>query len=168
MNDTILQQAIETGRFGNHPFHWYESIDSTNLCAMEMARNGAQEQTVVMAQSQSHGRGRLGRAWVSPSGQGLYVSIILRPQLAPEHLSQMTLVAGVAACRAIDIEAGISTMIKWPNDVLVDGKKIAGILSESTGLSPQVKTAVVLGIGINVDIPQEAFPQELQSKAASI
>jgi BirA family biotin operon repressor/biotin-[acetyl-CoA-carboxylase] ligase len=168
MNDLILQQAIATGRLGKHPFYWYEAIDSTNARALEMARNGVPDQTVVAAESQNRGRGRLGRAWVSPPGTGLYVSIVLRPQLEPEHLSQMTLMAGVAVCRAIDSEAGIFTRIKWPNDVLADGKKIAGILAESTGISSQRKTAVVLGIGINVETPPEAFPQELRSRAASI
>jgi len=163
MNDKILQQAIKTGRLGRHPFYWYETLDSTNTCAMEMARNGAEDQTLIVAESQNRGRGRLGRTWVSPPGTGLYVSIILQPKLEPEHLAQLTLMAGVAVCRAIDGVAGIFTRIKWPNDVLAEGKKIAGILSESTGISLQEKPVVVLGIGINVESPPEAFSQELVS-----
>ena len=168
MKDIILQQAIKSGRLGSHPFYWYESIDSTNLKALEMAKEGAQSGTIIVAHAQNSGRGRLGRSWISPAGTGLYVSIILRPQLAPEHLSKITLAAGVAVSKAIDLVTNISTMIKWPNDILADGKKIAGILSESTGVNPAGKTAVVLGIGINVNTPQESFPEALKDKASSL
>nr|MBF0223641.1 biotin--[acetyl-CoA-carboxylase] ligase [Desulfobulbaceae bacterium] len=168
MCDTILQQAIDSGRLGSIPFYWHESIGSTNQKALEMVRNGLFEQTIIMADSQTSGRGRLGRSWVSPAGSGLYVSIVLWPQVAPEHLSKLTLVAGVAVNRAINLEATIATMIKWPNDIVVDGKKVAGILAESTAVTSRGKTAVVLGIGVNVTTPLNAFPLELSGRVTSL
>lgn len=168
MLDAILQQAIDSGRLGATPFYWYESIGSTNQKALEMVRDGWSGQAIVMAESQTSGRGRLGRSWVSPAGTGLYVSIVLWPQVAPEDLSKVTLVAGVAVNRAINLEANIATMIKWPNDILADCKKVAGILAESTAVTSRGKTAVVLGIGVNVTTPLEDFPSELSGKVTSL
>lgn len=169
MHDAILEAAKECGRLGSVPFFWHESIDSTNTSALQMVRGGFRGPAVVLADRQSGGRGRLGRSWVSPPGTGLYLSVILWPQLEPKDLSKITIAAGLAVSKSIDAEAGLATMIKWPNDVLAAGKKIAGILCESTALaSPLGQIAVVLGIGVNVSTPAALFPDELQQRATSL
>ena len=126
-------------------------VDSTNLRARQLAAEGAADGTVVVADRQTAGRGRLGRSFQSPGGQGIYLTALLRPDLPPERLSPVTAMAGVAVCRAVERLCGVSPGLKWPNDPVLDGKKLCGILTE---LSLEGETArvqeLVLGIGINV------------------
>ncbi len=152
------------------PLHFFDAIDSTNTYAMQLAREGAAEGTVVVADAQSGGRGRLGRTWVSPAGVNLYCSTILRPSVPAALAPQMNLVAAVAVAEAIVEVCGITPTIKWPNDVLVKGKKVCGILSEmQTGqASADTLKAIIVGIGVNLNTRRDAFPEELREKASSL
>jgi BirA family biotin operon repressor/biotin-[acetyl-CoA-carboxylase] ligase len=139
----------------------FESVDSTNTVARSLAREGAAHGTVVIAESQTRGRGRLGRGWVSPPHLNLYVSIVLRSGLPAARLAEISLMAGVATCDAL--AEWCATTIKWPNDILCDGRKLAGILGETEG-----ESVLVLGIGVNVNSTATDFPEELRDKAGSI
>lgn len=146
---------------------FFDTIDSTNAYAKKIASEGAAEGTVVAAGSQTGGRGRLGRKWESPPGAGIYFSVILRPKLPPEEVQIITLAASAAVASAFYSLAGIRAGIKWPNDVLLDGKKVCGILTEMNSEMEQVNF-IVLGIGINFSQEQEDFPAELSEKATSV
>ena len=139
---------------------------STNDEARRLAAQGAPEGTVVVAESQSAGRGRLGRSWHSPPGRGIYLSLVVRPREPVELVGRYALVAAVACCEACRALAGERAILKWPNDVLVDGRKVAGILAEtrSAGLGVEL----VLGIGVNVGYRNGDFPPELQATAGSL
>ena len=137
-------------------------VDSTQAIAFALAAEGAPDRTVVVADSQAAGRGRRGRVWQDEPGASLLVSILLRPRLTPAQLPTLSLTAGVAVAEALASAAGLDARLKWPNDVLVDGRKLAGILLESRGLAP----VVALGIGVN--ITQRAFPPELAERATSV
>lgn len=152
------------------PLHFFDSIDSTNTYAMQLARQGASEGTVIVADAQSGGKGRLGRGWVSPAGVNLYCSIILRPSVPTVLAPQMNLLAAVAVAEAIVEVCGITPTIKWPNDVLLNGKKVCGILSEmqTSQTSRDTLQAVVVGIGVNLNAQLDAFPEELREKASSL
>lgn len=149
----------------------FDSLDSTNTRLRALAAQGAPHGTVVIARTQTAGRGRGDHRFFSPEGTGLYLSILLRPGKTPAHrLGLIGAWAAVAACRAIEEAApGSSPRIKWVNDILIDGKKVCGILSEAA-LAPGGKTAdfVVLGAGINVCPPPGGFPAELQAVAGSV
>jgi BirA family transcriptional regulator, biotin operon repressor / biotin---[acetyl-CoA-carboxylase] ligase len=146
--------------------HWYEEIGSTNERARELAEEGAEHGTVVIAEAQSAGRGRRGRGWSSPPRKNLYFSIVLRPDLPPAQAPELTLVASVAICEALR-QAGVGAGIKWPNDVVASGKKIGGILTELAA-EPDRVTWVVLGVGVNVNARAEDFPAELRGDATSV
>ena len=140
-----------------------ESVDSTNLYLRRLAETAA-DGTAVIAASQTAGRGRSGRGFLSPEG-GLYLSVLLRPDVEPERLPTLTPVAAVAVCRAVGAVCGLSCGIKWPNDVLLGGKKICGILVESV-LGEKSRPCVIVGVGINANTP--SFPEELRPIAGSI
>ncbi|HEU5197245.1 MAG TPA: biotin--[acetyl-CoA-carboxylase] ligase [Methylomirabilota bacterium] len=140
----------------------YGRVDSTQAIVFAMAVEGAADRTVVVAESQTAGRGRRGRTWQDEPGASLLVSILLRPQLTPAQLPTLSLTAGVALAEALATAAGLQARLKWPNDVLVGGRKLAGILLESRGLAP----VVALGIGVN--ITQGEFPCELAERATSV
>lgn len=146
--------------------HWYEELGSTNDRARELAEAGAEHGEVVVAEAQTAGRGRRGRGWVSPPRKNLYVSVVLRPDLPPSRAPELTLVASVAVCEALR-QAGVDAGIKWPNDVLASGKKIAGILTELAA-EPDRVSWVVVGMGINVNARQEDFPDDLRAQATSV
>lgn len=137
-------------------------VDSTNLYLRRLADTAA-DGTAVIAASQTAGRGRSGRSFLSPEG-GLYLSVLLRPELAPERLPSLTPLAAVAVCRAVEAACGARCGIKWPNDVLLEGKKICGILFES--VLGREKPCVIVGIGINANTA--SFPEELRAIAGSI
>jgi BirA family biotin operon repressor/biotin-[acetyl-CoA-carboxylase] ligase len=146
--------------------HYYDEIDSTNDRAKELAEDGAAHGEVVVAELQRAGRGRRGRSWSSPAGRNLYLSVILRPEMPPTQAPELTLVAALAVCDALR-EAGVAAGIKWPNDVLVGGRKIAGILTELSA-EPDHVHWVVLGIGVNLNARREDFPVELRDDATSV
>lgn len=146
---------------------FFESIDSTNTCAMELAEKGSPHGTVVIADSQTKGRGRLGRTWVSPPKSNIYMSIILRLGLQPKDATLLTIMAGVACAIAIRNITRLEVKIKWPNDLIASGKKLGGILTEMKSEPTRIIFAVV-GIGINVNIKVADFPPDIQSIATSI
>ena len=161
-----VREYLDAKRLGTK-FHYFVEIGSTNTHARELAEKGAAEGEVVLAESQTHGRGRLGRRWESPPLTNLYFSVILRPKLAPVHAPQITLTAAVALAEAIDSLIPLSPVIKWPNDILVNGKKLAGILAEAVCARERVEY-VILGIGVNVNCPVDAMSQELRQRATSL
>lgn len=161
-----LAQLLTTKSFGK-PLHFFPSIDSTNTYAARLAREGAAEGCVVIADEQTGGKGRLGRSWVSPPGVNLYMSLILRPAVSTATVPQVGLLAAVAVADAIEDVCPLIPAIKWPNDILIDGKKVCGILAEMQTEAGLLK-AVVLGIGVNVNAPLSAFPEELRDKASSL
>jgi BirA family biotin operon repressor/biotin-[acetyl-CoA-carboxylase] ligase len=141
--------------------------ESTNLEAARLAEEGAIEGTVVIADAQSRGKGRLGRQWVSPPGVNLYCSVILRPAISPFDASQLTFLSAVAVARAIAACTHLTPRIKWPNDILIAGRKVAGLLNELSAETDQVKY-VVLGIGVNLNMTSDQFPADLRSPATSL
>ena len=147
--------------------YFFPEIDSTNRKAHDLARQGLREGTVVMADSQSQGRGRMGRLWESPPGLNVYASVILRPAIPPSSASQLTLLAGVAAANSLAKASGMETRIKWPNDIFLHEKKVAGILSEMEAGRSGVRF-VILGMGINVGWRKEDIPQDLRGVATSL
>lgn len=168
LNIDALRAARATGRIGR-TIHYFESVDSTNAVAYRMAADGAAEGTVVIAESQTKGRGRLGRAWASPPFCNLYISIILRPQIAAAVAPQIGLVAGLAVVEAVEaVDDGVAgAAIKWPNDVVIDGRKLAGILTEMDADEDWVRF-VIVGIGVNLNGTADDFPAELRDKAIAL
>ena len=144
--------------------------ESTNLVALEAGLQGAAPGTVVVAEAQTGGRGRLNRSWLSLPGMGLYFSIILKPMLAPEHLPKVTLAAGLAICKAVEAEYSLSPKIKWPNDLLLDGRKFGGILTETESVtgSDSTYTLVVVGVGLNLFPLKGGFPPDIEKIATAI
>ena len=147
--------------------YWYDTIDSTNTKARALAKDGAPHGTVLIADRQTAGRGRLGRSFVSPEGAGVYLSVILRPRCSPAQLMHLTCAVGVAICDAVEKAAGIRPGVKWINDIVWQKKKLGGILTE---LSVDPKTGMidyaVVGVGINC--LQAEFPKELESIVSSL
>jgi BirA family transcriptional regulator, biotin operon repressor / biotin---[acetyl-CoA-carboxylase] ligase len=160
----LLRKRLKGNLFGKRIFHFFK-IDSTNRVAMELGFAGEPEGTVVMAESQTGGRGRAGRTWYSEKGTGLYVTLLLRPRLAPAQAPLLTMLAGVSAQAAIAAQAELTPELKWPNDLMLNGKKLGGILTEMHA-EPNAVRFVIVGIGINVN--QEKFPPELAASATSI
>src|SRR5919106_267785 len=161
-----VRQHLNAQRLGRR-FHYFAEISSTNTHARELAEQGAPEGEVVVAESQTQGRGRLGRHWESPPLANLYFSIILRPKLAPVHAPQITLMAAVALAEAVGSFIPQSPAIKWPNDILVNGKKLAGILAEAVCLAERVEYGI-FGVGVNVNYPVDFMPPELRTRATSL
>jgi len=164
--DPLWGQIQQTGQLAGREVRYAVAVASTNALALEGARAGVASGTVWVAESQTAGRGRLGKDWLSPAGTGLYATVLLRPRLPLGELSRLTLAAGLATARAIDQVSGLVSRIKWPNDVLLEGKKVAGVLAECD-LSA-AEPAVVLGVGVNVSTPRQQLPPELQGRATSL
>lgn len=143
----------------------YDSVASTNDLAREMALSGAPEGLAVVAAHQTAGRGRQGRSWASPPGQGLYLSLVLRPQVHPAEAPIITLAAAIAVAETLRLDFDLRADIKWPNDLLVAGRKICGILLE-TATERETLQYAVLGLGVN--LCQQSFPEELQETATSL
>ena len=166
--DPLWEQMRETGLLGTRKVYFFDETKSTNEVALNLGRQGEVAGVLVVAESQTCGRGRLGRAWVSPPGQGLYFSIILRPRLEPADLAKITLVAALAVCKAVEGVTGLAPGIKWPNDLLLAGEKFCGILTETGALSVGEPSLVVLGIGLNVSTQLDLFPTELRERVTSL
>src|SRR5271156_453830 len=145
----------------------FEQTTSTNDVIEKLARDGVKEGVVVFAESQTKGRGRLGRKWISPARKGLWFSALLRPDLRPQATTQLTVAAATALRRAIQSETGLKPEIKWPNDILIRGKKVAGILTELSAELDKVRY-IILGIGIDVNLDANEFPAELKKIATSL
>ncbi|MDD5758572.1 MAG: biotin--[acetyl-CoA-carboxylase] ligase [Desulfobulbaceae bacterium] len=165
--DPIWQRIKQAGHLEERRVHSLQTVESTNSLALEMGRAGEKSGTVWVAETQTKGRGRLGKCWESPAGAGLYCTVLLRPAIALPQLARVTLAAGLATALAIDEVSGLASRIKWPNDVLIAGQKVAGILVEchmAVGEEP----LVALGVGINLQTSLEQFPGELRSRATSL
>jgi BirA family biotin operon repressor/biotin-[acetyl-CoA-carboxylase] ligase len=141
--------------------------DSTNTEAFRLAEEGAAEGTVVIADEQSSGKGRLGRTWISPPGANLYCSVILRPPVRPYEAPQLTFLSAVAVARAIERISSMAPEIKWPNDLLINGRKVAGLLNEMSAETDAVGF-VILGIGVNLNMEAAQFPADLRQPATSL
>lgn len=166
VNEANVKKHLSAPAFG-HRIDYMETCESTQLIAHDEAQSGAPNGTVIIAEEQTLGKGRMSRPWNSVAGKGVWMSVIARPALTPQQAPQMTLVAAVAVTRAIQEVTGIEPTIKWPNDILVNGKKVTGILTELQADPDRVK-AIILGIGINVNQTEEDFPVELRPIASSL
>lgn len=159
-----ISEGLKTTQIGKHIFT-YETIDSTNEEAKRQGQAGAPHGSVFVAEQQTGGKGRLGRVWTSPKGQGVWFTILVRTDESPLQISNITLLAGMAVCSGIRKFTGCPAMIKWPNDVVIGSKKVCGILTEISAEIERVNY-IAIGIGINANIPD--FPEELSVKATSL
>ena len=167
MKDRIVQYLRESCLWQDSLL-WFDSIDSTNTRARELARQGAAHGTVLIADHQTGGRGRLGRSFHSPSGVGIYMSVILRPTCKPQEIMHLTCAAAVAMCDAVENAAGLRPGIKWTNDLVCGHKKIAGVLTELGFDNTGNADFAVVGIGINCCQQEGDFPEEIRSIAGSL
>jgi BirA family biotin operon repressor/biotin-[acetyl-CoA-carboxylase] ligase len=156
-----IRFGLSTRALGQRVFV-FPSTDSTNRVALDMGRKGAPHGQAILAETQTNGRGRLGRAWTSPAGKGIYLSVILRPKLDLSQVSKLTLAAAVAAAETLEAAGIKGVQIKWPNDLLIKGRKVCGILTEMVAEADRVE-CVILGIGINVNTPQADLPPHATS-----
>ncbi|KQC47026.1 MULTISPECIES: biotin--[acetyl-CoA-carboxylase] ligase [Geobacillus] len=161
-----IQLGLKTETLG-HTIHFFEEVDSTQRIAAKLAYEGAPEGTLVVAEEQKAGRGRLDRKWFSPKGTGIWMSLILRPPIPPQRAPQLTLLVAVAISQAIQEVTGLVPNIKWPNDILLHGKKGVGILTELQA-DPDRVHSVIVGIGINVNQTAEQFPEDIRAIATSL
>ncbi|HDP79385.1 MAG TPA: biotin--[acetyl-CoA-carboxylase] ligase [Spirochaetes bacterium] len=158
---------LNTKVFGVAGYHYLQETGSTNHEAAVLADQGAPEGTIVIAERQTRGRGRRERNWYSPAGKNIYFSLILRPSISPAQAPKLTLLAAVAAAETLSVLTGLDVRIKWPNDLLVGDRKIAGILTEmSAGM--EAVNHVIMGIGLNINTPPESFPDEIRDIATSL
>lgn len=156
-----IQSGLGTKMLGQD-IRYFDCVESTMDVAFRLGLEGAGEGTVVCAESQTKGKGRLGRSWTSPKGKGIYMSVILRPRLAPTDMAQLTLLSAVAVCEAVKNICDVPAQIKWPNDILVKDKKLAGILTELSAEMDRVRF-IVIGIGININTPLSQLPSNATS-----
>jgi BirA family biotin operon repressor/biotin-[acetyl-CoA-carboxylase] ligase len=161
-----ISDGLQSTRIGRR-LVCYRETGSTNEDAFKLAEKGAEEGTVVVAEAQLRGKGRLGRHWESPAGVNLYCSVILRPPILPSRAPQLTFLSAVATARAIDATTSLRPSIKWPNDLLLSGKKVAGLLNEMSAETEKVNF-IVLGIGVNINMNREQFPGDLRHPATSL
>ena len=160
-----VKKDLKTNFIG-HDIHYFKEVDSTNDVARYLAEEGAEEGTVVVAEVQNRGKGRRGKTWISPPG-GVWMSIILRPDILPSRAPLITLVTGVAVAETLKEELNLDVGIKWPNDILIGSKKVCGILTEVNASINKINYLVVgIGIDMNVEIPM--FPPDLQKDATSL
>lgn len=165
-NQVSFKQSL-TGKFIGNRLHYYEEIGSTNDEAFRLGVGGAPEGTLLIAESQSAGKGRMQRVWHSPAGTNIYTSIILRPTFEPSSAPQISIAAGVAAAETLSLYCPGRVCLKWPNDILIGAKKVCGILAQMK-MSESAIDFVVVGIGINVNMNYEQFPEDIQEIATSM
>ncbi len=167
----IIYQGEVTAHLGGarigRRLEFMKTTASTNADAFRLAEDGVIEGTVVLADSQSGGKGRRGRVWVSPAGVNLYCSVVLRPAIMPHEAPQLTFLSAVAAARAIEQTTTLIPEIKWPNDLLISGKKVAGLLNEMSAETDGINF-VILGIGVNLNMTSDQFPGDLRHPATSL
>lgn len=156
-----------TTKFIGQDIYYYDEVDSTNNTAKKLAAEGCAAGTIVVAESQNTGRGRLSRGWFSPSGKGIWLSVVLRPPFSPQDAPKCTLLTAVAVNEAIRNVAKLNSSIKWPNDILYQGKKLVGILTEMSAEMDSINY-IVIGVGVNVNIERADFPPELADIATSL
>lgn len=166
LHAAALSQLVSSSRIWKKVVFLQETV-STNATAFRMAEDGAAEGTIIIAEQQTGGKGRLGRTWASPAGVNLYCSIILRPPIQPAAAPQLTFLSVIAVARAVEKLTPLKTRIKWPNDLLINGKKVAGLLNEMSAETDKVNF-VILGIGVNLNMAAGQFPEELRHPATSL
>ncbi|MCP4404903.1 MAG: biotin--[acetyl-CoA-carboxylase] ligase [bacterium] len=159
-----IKNGLKTDSFGKN-IHWEYEVDSTNTLALKLAEEGASEGTVVVSELQKSGRGRMGRNWISQAESGIYMSIILRPKFVPAKAPYITFISAIALVESLQRVLDIEARIKWPNDVMIAGKKTAGILTELRAEMEGIHH-IIVGIGINVN--NKRFPEELRDKVTSL
>ena len=164
LSEAEIASVLETKSLGRN-LRFIDEIDSTNNEIRRMAENGAPDGTLAIAEIQTAGKGRRGRAWTSPRGSGIWMSFLLRPDFAPEYASMLTLVAAMAVEKGIREQTGLDCQIKWPSDIVLNGRKICGILTEMSTEEDSIRY-VVVGIGINVNTKD--FPEEISKTATSL
>ena len=162
-----IRDGLETKILGQADIVHYTLVDSTNDRAKALAIQGAPEGTIVVAEEQSAGRGRKGRSWLSANGDGICLSLILRPSMPPGEISQITLMTAVAIAETLLEISGADVNIKWPNDILVNGKKIAGILTEMS-MEMDVIDYIIIGLGLNVNTEKKLFGEDIKDLATSL
>jgi BirA family transcriptional regulator, biotin operon repressor / biotin---[acetyl-CoA-carboxylase] ligase len=162
-----LLSRLEQNRIIGRDIRVFQETTSTSDVVEKLARDGVKEGAVVFAESQTKGRGRMGRRWVSPAGKGLWFSVLLRPQLRPQEATRMTVATAVAVGRAIQLQTGLLTAIKWPNDLLIGGKKVAGILTELAADPDQIKH-LIIGIGLDANLTLSDLSADLRPIATSL
>jgi BirA family biotin operon repressor/biotin-[acetyl-CoA-carboxylase] ligase len=166
LTPTEVKPHLKTKWMGR-TIHHFQTLDSTNSKAYQLALNGAEEGEVVISESQEKGRGRLGRQWFSPPFLNLYLSVILRPKISPHQASLITLMAAVATADAIQKFSGLLPLIKWPNDILLRDRKVAGLLNEIHSEMDRIHF-VILGIGVNLNMEKKMFAKEIRTVATSL
>lgn len=166
LNYEEISPYLNTNIMGRK-IYYFQNIDSTNIKAKELARQDEKEGTLIISESQSSGKGRLGRPWTSPKDKGVWMSLILRPDLEPYYASKITLIAAAAVHKAIKENCNINCGIKWPNDIVINNKKVCGILTEMSGELTKINY-IIMGIGINANLDLEDFPEEIKDIATSI
>ncbi len=160
-SDLLKPELIKKGlrtRFIAEHIHYFEITDSTNTIAMDLAKKGAQDGTLIVTEEQIRGRGRLGREWLSAPYNSLIMSLIFKPNIEPSQLYYITMLSSIAVVNAVKRTAGISAGIKWPNDIYINNKKVAGILTELF-INKESETIVVVGIGLNVNVDTSIYPE---------
>ena len=162
-----IREGLKTNVFGKGEIIYFRETDSTNVRAKYLAGDDAPEGTVVVAEKQTQGRGRKGRFWFSPPGEGIYTSIILRPPISPNEAPKLTLMASVAVAEALLSLTSLKINIKWPNDILINGRKVAGILTEISTDMDRIDY-VVIGVGVNVNTPRQGLHPDIRQTATSI
>ncbi len=166
MIDMEITNGLRTRTFGRM-LHCYRQVGSTNVAAIDLAESGAPEGTVVVAEEQTRGRGRLGRNWHSAPGLGIWSSVVLRPNIAPDAVTGISIVAALAFAETVDNQLGLDVQLKWPNDGLIDHRKVCGILVELSAEVGRVHYAIC-GTGINVAHKESDFPPEIRPQASSL
>lgn len=166
MDINSLKGKLHTKLIGKE-IHFHGETPSTNDEAKRLARAGAGEGTVVIAGSQLNGRGKLGRTWFSPKGKGIYLSIIIEPFKSQENLLPLTLLGALSAARALNGLTDLGAKVKWPNDIMVSGKKIGGVLTE-TLKGPRGTNPIIIGIGLNIYTEKTGLPEELKTNTTSL
>lgn len=164
MTKEKIQCGLDT-KWAGCDIVYFEETDSTNKQARMLAREGAKHGTLVIADTQSAGRGRRGRGWISPAGEGVFMSLIVRPEMPPSEVAKMSLTLALAVARAIERETGLDARIKWPNDIVIGGRKVCGLLLEMDATAEKVNS-IVAGVGINVH--QSVFDEEIAHTASSL
>ncbi len=161
-----IRDGLSTTVFGKQEIIYLQEVDSTNTRAKELAAKGSPEGTIVIAEKQIIGRGRMGRSWFSPENKGIYISMILRPAMPPSKTSVITLLTAVAVAEALLLLTDMDVKIKWPNDILIKGKKIAGILTEISMEMDSIDF-IIIGLGLNVNTSLDEMPEAIQQTATS-
>lgn len=162
-----IKRILKSEIFGSQEIHIFSETDSTNIQAFKIASAGAAEGSIVIAESQTGGKGRLGRKWESPSGKNLYLSIIVRPKIPTLSAPRLTLVTAVALSETLDSAGASGHRIKWPNDILFNDKKISGILTEMKGDCDNIDF-IIIGAGVNLNASSSEYPEEIKNSAVSL